>query len=219
MNTPAHVILSCVAVPHKPGWPATSALVVGALLPDVPMFGFYAYQKIVGRTEKEIWGQLYFEPSWQLLFDWFNSLPLAAVIIALSWWFGWQWSLLCATSAALHMLCDLPLHHDDAHRHLLPLTNWRFISPVSYWDFNHYGRWTLPTELLLTLAGCLYLLLPGQSTPLRIVGGGTLAVYTAFACFAFAVWSGLASPGSPKEEMNHPRETASDVGTSASNTP
>ncbi|MEM6329786.1 MAG: hypothetical protein AAF790_06010 [Planctomycetota bacterium] len=199
MNTPAHVILSCVAVPHPPGWAATSALVAGALLPDAPMFVFYAVQKTLGRTERQIWSEdpdslgLYFSDHWQLFFDVFNSLPLAALALAACWGLRqhgvagagvWQWGVLCAASAGLHMLCDLPLHNVDAHRHFLPFINWRFISPVSYWDPQHYGRWTLPAELLLTIAGALYLAWPGQPGPSRIIGAATLTIYALLACGA-----------------------------------
>jgi hypothetical protein len=38
------------------------------------------------------------------------------------------------SSALLHVAFDLPLHHEDAHRHFFPLSEWRFASPVSYWN-------------------------------------------------------------------------------------
>ncbi|MEM9186180.1 MAG: hypothetical protein AAGB00_06745 [Planctomycetota bacterium] len=219
MNTPAHVIASCVLIPHKPGWPATSALVVGALAPDLPMFGFYAYQKLLrGRSEAEVWSNdpaalgLYFNPEWQLFFDWFNSLPLLAVLAAVCRLAGWQWGLLCAASALLHIVCDLPLHHDDAHRHFLPLTDWRFISPVSYWDPNHYGRFTLPLELLLTIAGCVYLVAAGQPAPSRTVGWATLTIYAAFACLAAAMWGGLLIGPTGDDPGERPRPASKDSG-------
>ena len=216
MNTPAHVIAGCVLIPHRPGWPATSALVVGALLPDLPMFGFYAYQKFVrGRAEAEIWSDnpenlgLYFSDGWQLLFDWFNSLPLAAVIAVACWLLGWQWGLLCAASAALHMLCDLPLHHEDAHRHFLPFTDWRFRSPVSYWDPKHYGLIALPVELVLTIAGSVWLLSAKQPLAPRIVGGATLTLYLAAIVFAIVVWGGAFGGGAANPapaKANPPRD-------------
>ncbi len=54
-------------------------------------------------------------------------------------------------SIICHCLLDLPVHHDDAHRHFFPLSNYRFISPFSYWDVNHYGRVVAAIELLLVL--------------------------------------------------------------------
>jgi len=57
-----------------------------------------------------------------------------------------------AVAALLHVLTDLPLHHDDGHPHFWPLTNWIYRSPVSYWDPAHYGRiWSL-VEIGLALS-------------------------------------------------------------------
>ena len=49
---------------------------------------------------------------------------------------------------ALHVPEDLFLHHDDGHRHFYPLSQWRYSSPVSYWDPNHYGKIVAPLEAL-----------------------------------------------------------------------
>lgn len=48
---------------------------------------------------------------------------------------------LFALAALLHLAGDLPVHATDAHRHFWPLTDWRFVSPVSYWDPAHGGQW------------------------------------------------------------------------------
>jgi hypothetical protein len=51
----------------------------------------------------------------------------------------------------LHSLGDLPVHNDDAHRHFFPFSNYRFISPISYWDRKHYGSIVSLVEMLLVL--------------------------------------------------------------------
>ena len=53
---------------------------------------------------------------------------------------------------ALHAAADLLVHADDAHRHLWPLSDWRFASPVSYWDPRHHGAWFAPVECVAALA-------------------------------------------------------------------
>ena len=53
---------------------------------------------------------------------------------------------------------DLPVHTDDAHRHLLPLSDWRFHSPVSYWDRRYHGAQFAIFELMLNLVLLGYLL-------------------------------------------------------------
>ena len=139
MNTPSHIAASLLVWRDEKDWLPISAIVVGGLVPDLPMVGFYAYQKLwAGHSESEIWGAggLYFQSNWQLLFDLFNSIPIFIVIAAVCYYFGqnfgyWRCGYLLAASALLHMLCDLPVHHDDGHRHILPLSNWKFASPVS----------------------------------------------------------------------------------------
>jgi len=59
--------------------------------------------------------------------------------------------LVFALAAILHVLTDLPLHHDDGHPHFWPLTNWIFRSPVSYWDPAHHGHIWSVVEFLLAL--------------------------------------------------------------------
>ena len=43
-------------------------------------------------------------------------------------------------AALLHLTFDLPFHHDDDHPHFWPFSDWRFTSPLSYWDPAHDGR-------------------------------------------------------------------------------
>ena len=107
-------------------------------------FAFYAWQKIVVRaSEAEIWSEIYFWPGWQLLFDVPNSIPVALLAALIAWRLELARTTAFFASVVVHCLGDLALHHDDAHRHFLPLSDWRFASPVSYWDPAHFGcvRW------------------------------------------------------------------------------
>ena len=52
-------------------------IALGAILPDLPMLLFYAYQKVwLGTPERTIWSESYYLAGWQAFFDVFNSLPL-----------------------------------------------------------------------------------------------------------------------------------------------
>jgi hypothetical protein len=53
----------------------------------------------------------------------------------------------------MHVVVDFFVHADDAYKHFWPLTNWRFFSPVSYYDSNYYGQWfgILESVLYITL--------------------------------------------------------------------
>jgi hypothetical protein len=178
MNTPAHIAASLLVWRNASGWAAASAVTVGAILPDAPMFGFYAYQKLVaGAAESQIWSSEYFRDDWQLFFDLLNSIPLAMLGIVISRLIGFRWGALMFSSALLHLFCDVPVHHDDAHRHFLPLSLWRFESPVSYWDPDHFGQYFIAIELLFAVVGCAYVGWTGKDFPMRTVAVTTLLLY------------------------------------------
>ena len=190
MNTPAHIAASLLVWRKETGWAAASAVTIGAILPDAPMFGFYAYQKFVaGTSESQIWSTEYFRDDWQLFFDLCNSIPLAIVGIVISRLIGFRWGVLMFGSALLHVCCDFPVHHDDAHRHFLPLTDWRFESPVCYWDPEHFGQYFLIGEFLFAVIGCAYVGWTGKDFPMRAVALTTLMLYAIGIVFAVVVWA------------------------------
>lgn len=202
MNTPAHIAAGLFVWRNESSQGAASAVVLGALLPDLPMFAFYGFQKLIaGSSEREIWSDLYFRSEWQLFFDVFNSIPLLALVTGISYAFGFRWGVLLGGSALLHLFCDLPVHHDDAHRHFLPFTNWRFASPVSYWDPKHFGVVFMCCELILAITACIYVCWKGQHNPMKSAAAATLALYFAGIIFAAVMWlpqlAGDTSHGQP----------------------
>lgn len=176
MNTPAHLAASLLAWPKETRWRDACGVAFGTILPDISMFFFYGYQKVIGRSEKEIWGTLYFEDHWQYFFDVFNSIPIAILVFIIFRFFGYRLPQLIAASAGLHMLCDLPVHHDDGHRHFLPISNWRFESPVSYWDPEHFGIPFAILELVFAVIALVWVQRNGQK-PMRRFAMGTLIIY------------------------------------------
>lgn len=140
MNTPAHIVVGLALLGRGRGSQHGRWIALGTLLPDLPMFGFYLWQRLALSTpESVIWGSRYFEPHWQTLFDGFNSIPIVLLGLAIaSYLRAWPAIYLCG-GLLVHFATDLPFHHDDGHRHFYPLSSWRFESPVSYWDPAHYG--------------------------------------------------------------------------------
>jgi len=158
MNTPSHSIINLWILGLGKPPVVQIAVFIGSILPDVPMFIFYFVEKFIYRTpEMQIWRQQYFLTEWQNFFDWFNSLPIIALGFALMAWKQSAVGMAFFVSMALHVFGDLPLHHDDGHHHFFPLSNWRFESPVSYWDPNHHGLIVAPIEMVVTLIGCIVL--------------------------------------------------------------
>lgn len=125
----------------------------GAVIPDLPIFVLFLVARLaLGQPASEIWTRTYFEPGWQLAVDLAHSMPLAIAGLVVARWRGRAaWQALFA-SMLLHSALDLPVHTDDAHRHFLPLTNWRFHSPLSYWDPRSHGREVAALEIAGALA-------------------------------------------------------------------
>lgn len=166
-----------------------AALLAGGVVPDLPMFVFYGWERLVrGATEAEIWGVLYFDPGWQAVFDLFNSLPL----IALGLYVAWRLRSLTSTglfaSMGLHVLADLPLHGADAHRPFFPLSTWRFKSPVSYWDPGSFGGVVAPLELAAVAVCTVVALRRFESRGVRWMVGLTAAAYGGQWIWAAVVW-------------------------------
>ncbi|WP_088243688.1 hypothetical protein [Calothrix rhizosoleniae] len=158
MNTPSHAILN-LAILTTPTYPeATLPILVGAILPDIPIFTMYFWAKwVVRQSEREIWTTTYYQPLWLNLTHIFHSIPLKIIGIAIAYLLGyWQWEVLFM-SALAHSLLDFPVHNDDAHRHFYPFSHYRFISPISYWNPKYHGRVVALVEKLLVLGATIYI--------------------------------------------------------------
>ena len=64
MNTPAHIIINLLCLGREDKKKVITPVVIGALLPDAPMFVFYGIEKfLLGSSEREIWSTRYFLPA------------------------------------------------------------------------------------------------------------------------------------------------------------
>ena len=189
MNTPAHVALNLAVVPNR-RWAACGlAALLGALLPDALMFVFYVYQKfVVGMPESLIWQQAYYAPLWQAAFDVFNSFPLILLLGLAGYWRKSIFLEALALSMLLHCMLDFPLHNDDAHRHFYPLSDWRFESPVSYWDARFFGDIFMFVELAIVVVACIVVWRSDKQTWLKYASAACGGVYVAFLAFALHYW-------------------------------
>ena len=187
MNTVAHAVVGLAVLSRQDSHKRTATIVAGALIPDLAIILFYAWHRIIGTSEDLIWSIEYFRPTWQAFIDSFNSIPVIAIGLVLCWKIrhGLIWALFA--SMMLHCLTDLPVHHDDGHRHFFPFSDWRFVSPISYWDSNHYGHWFSLFEALLVSLLCAFLWIR-QATP-KVWIVGCLIFYLIFWIYAFLVWN------------------------------
>ena len=91
------------------------------------------------------------------------------------------------TSMLLHALGDLPLHHDDAHRHFFPFLDWRFSSPISYWNPDFHGHWVSLIEAIAVIAASVLLYLRNPCFRPWVV---SIAVaYLGYWIYVYNVWT------------------------------
>ena len=153
MNTPAHLLLGTAAFGRTNYRAITIAAIIGALLPDLSLYLLVAICVfILDIPASVVFDELYFSDSWQLVFMVDNSFLLWGLLLFFGIGLKKTWLIALAGAALLHLVCDFPLHHDDARAHFWPLTDWRFISPLSYWDTDHFAGWVAPVEVVLSVA-------------------------------------------------------------------
>lgn len=186
MNTPAHAIINLLLLPQSERRQHGIAIIIGALLPDAPMLIFYLWSRLIGVSETQIWKTGYFHPTWQAVFDGFHSFPLLAVAALCAWLAKLRWLTLLFASMFLHACFDFPLHHNDAHHHFFPFSDWQFQSPVSYWNPAYYGQYIGALELLTVVAGSAWLM--RRHRQLRLPVAAVLMLYLGFWAFAALVW-------------------------------
>ncbi|MEM6776073.1 MAG: hypothetical protein AAF670_00370 [Planctomycetota bacterium] len=201
MHTPAHIAASLFVYRGETRPLPIIAVTGGAVLPDAPMFLFYAFEKICGTSEREIWSAKYFQDDWQLFFDVFNSIPLALFVWGLGRWMGWRNMALLAGSWLLHLIFDLPLHHDDAHRHFLPFSQWRFESSVSYWDPRHFGLWVAPLEVAAAVTVLIWVTICNRSRSMRTATISTLSIYLFAIVMALSIWVSMTDSPNSRNEL------------------
>jgi hypothetical protein len=168
---------------------------IGGLLPDIPMLLIVVALKLAGVPAQKIFNEMYWQKWWQitngighnfwlwgglLLLAVFMRERLGANVEAIDFW-----SLVAvfAGSALLHSAIDFLCHREDAHMHFWPVTNWKFMSPVSYYDSAHYGRWFSLFEAALGLALSIVLLRRFEATLLRVALAIVMALYVAVPAF------------------------------------
>ncbi len=149
MITPSHLIYSWALAKktsQKPANPAEKlrvvAFILGALLPDIPVYVFFLVCGVLlGYGHDLLWNDMYFNSKWSVAFTLSHSLllwPLLYLVARYKQWFVVLW---IAISAIFHIMVDFCVHTVDAYQHFWPLSDWRFMSPLSYWDRAAYGQY------------------------------------------------------------------------------
>ena len=154
MQTQTHALLALTLFAKPRARLRNWAAFAGAMVTDLFIYiGFAWHVGAQGQSAQIFFRDTYFAPPMQFWSALSNSLPIFMAIAAIAYFIKNKKTgtavFIFALAALSQAAIDLPVHADDAHRHFWPLTDWRFISPVSYWDPAHYGRIVGPLDALL----------------------------------------------------------------------
>ncbi|MCK6547899.1 hypothetical protein L6R52_18755 [Myxococcota bacterium] len=150
MHTPGHAVINLAAISRCTDASVGAPILAGAILPDVPIVLLYIHHRwLRGVPEAEIWTQHYQRPAFLYFVHVMHSIPLSLAGLVLGIFVDSPALAAFFGSLLLHAASDLPLHGEDAHRHFLPFSHFRFISPISYWDVRRHARWVALVEATL----------------------------------------------------------------------
>lgn len=167
MITSSHIIYSWTLAKKtegtgRPNQKRTLAFVLGALFPDIPTYLFFLVcGLILGYSGQEMWGDMYFNSGWAIPITLTHSFILWPSLIAAATYFGWKYVQWFSLSALFHALVDFCVHTDDAYRHFWPLSDWKFHSPISYYNSAEHGQYvgafdSIVVLCLLAFLGTIY---------------------------------------------------------------
>lgn len=182
MLTTTHMLIGAAATtrPHFRPWQIMLGW-LGAFAPDASVFLMVGVARVSATDGRSMWRQpdgLYWQEPWQTFSAISNSIPMWAVLSLIGFIVMRRSTrfrelglglLIFSAAALLHVLCDFPVHTDDAHVHFWPLTDWRFHSPVSYYQRSNYGNIVRPLEAVLGLGLMAFLIWRFRSWTIRIL--------------------------------------------------
>ncbi len=149
----------------------TSAFILGALFPDTPTYVFFiVYGLILGYSGEVMWDDMYFNSGWSIPITLTHSFILWPLLIGFSVHFGWNFLKYFSISALFHTIVDFFVHTEDAYRHFYPFLDWKFHSPISYWNTVEFGRYVSVFDSILVLGLLTYLYLKYEGKWRLLVG-------------------------------------------------
>jgi len=172
MNTPAHILIGAALFGSRDNDQRniTFAAILGGVLPDLSLYLMAGFTIFILQTPAEVvFDELYFSNNWQLVFSIDNSFFVWGALCLIACKLKSRFFIALTLSALLHLLCDISLHNDDARQHFWPITDWRFMSPLSYWDSNHHALIIAPLEGLFCAIAAIYLLIGNHRKWLKLL--------------------------------------------------
>ncbi len=184
MNSPTHALIALALLSRNDKPLQNRAVFIGSLIPDAFIYICWAWLTFVGKQpQSKIWNEIYFDAPMQLTASVFNSVPLYASLALAAYFFiksKWKIPMICfALAALIHIAFDFPVHNHDAYAHFWPFSDWKFYSPLSYYEADHHAAWVSLFEMAIALISIIVLWRRFPKTWVKIILGSFAALYFA----------------------------------------
>ncbi|MFM2414916.1 MAG: hypothetical protein RI911_609 [Candidatus Parcubacteria bacterium] len=160
MMTPTHVFLNWALLgQRKETAEERWAIIAGALFPDIGVWVFTAwfFSQYGFTFDDAIWDPLYDSTLVNAVFCMLHSFIVWPLLLIVGLYFRNRIIAFFAGSALLHSFVDFLVHAQDAYAHFIPLSWWRFHSPISYWDPSHFGNIIAPIDSAIGFCALIYI--------------------------------------------------------------
>jgi membrane-bound metal-dependent hydrolase YbcI (DUF457 family) len=178
--TSSHILIGAAVTsrPKMPPWQLALAW-IGGFVPDASIFTMVVYSRLVNGPGVDLWSTpngLYWQQPWQTYSAISASFPLWALVVFIGFvLFKYVphlktlglGILIISVGAFLHISVDFFTHADDAYAQFWPFSDWRFYSPVSYWQPQYYGRIVGILEAIMGFGIVAYLVIRFKQWPVR----------------------------------------------------
>lgn len=200
MMSQTHLLIGAAAFTRQGQTLRNCAVLVGAMIPDVSMYLLYGMSRMDGVPSQQFWRVLYWQDPSQFYNAISNSFPLfGALLLAGVLMQRANLSIMIenigyvlaafALGALLHLSFDFPVHANDAHRHFWPFTDWRFFSPLSYWDSRHFADYVRVAEAVIGIVSAIILIRRFKNIWVRIITVLMLSSYILVPTYFYLVLS------------------------------
>ena len=195
MITPSHIIYNWAAARALDGQMGqdpirTKAAIIGGFLPDTPTYILFFVQTFVmGTSQQELWSSVYFDSAWTPVITLSHSFLLWPAVIILGYLLQKHFMMWLGAGSFFHSFMDFFVHNDDAYRHFWPLSDWKFESPISYWDPEHYGSLVSGADTVIVMLLLLFIMKKMTTKRMRHMVGAIGFIYLLMTLLPYLIFS------------------------------
>ena len=157
MITPSHAVYGLAFFGKANDMKRNIAVTLGGIAPDSITFLFFIVNHfLMGYSSEMMWDDMFFNSTWRPFINLSHSLILLPFLAFVGYYYGKRLMMFFFMSATVHAMFDFCVHTQDAYAHFWPLSHWRFISPLSYYDPQSYGNVVGLFDSIIVLALITY---------------------------------------------------------------